>query len=213
MAAFGVTLAGAVPMNDATGAPDDLSGVAYGVAFAKGKRDAFILNQMILAQRAAAIADEKMWQEMQTVKEELVRMVRASAPRGEARALSLREERLATWSEKLTALRGKNPYLQEDVLKSEFKVNDSAALKPVESTSLVKVLFDPSLTEGDAERFSTLPPESWRDYPGTITAIIAPDCSFVVWAAGIDTRPLRSAPGKVSARTIRGNLLATAESE
>lgn len=182
-------------------------GIAYGAAFARGKRDAFILSQMILAQRAAAIADEKMWQEMQVVKVELTRLVRASLI--DDQAIILREESLAKWSEKLTALREKNPYLQEEVLKSEFKVNNSAVLKQGESTTLVKVLFDPSFTEGDAERFSKVPPESWREYPGTITAIIAPDCSFIVWAAGIDTRPLRTAPGQVSARTIRGKFLAS----
>lgn len=173
---------------------------------ARGKRDdAFILNQMVLAQRAAAIADEQMWKQMQMVMVELKKLVQTSL--GGGTAVSLKKERLDKWSQRLTALRGKNPYLEADVLQSEFKVNGSSALKTGDSTAPVKVVFDSALGEAEAQRLTNNPPSEWRAYPGTITAVIAADGSYIIWAAAIDTYPLRTTPGQTAARTLRGNFL------
>lgn len=173
---------------------------------ARGKRDdAFILNQMVLAQRAAAIADEKMWKQMQMVMQELKELMQTSS--GGGTAVNLKKERLDNWSQRLTALRGKNPYLEADVLQSEFKVNGSAALKTGGSTAEVKVVFDSAFSDRDAQRLTNNPPSEWRAYPGTITAVLAPDGSYIIWAAAIDTYPLRMTAGQTAARTLRGNFL------
>lgn len=140
---------------------------------------------------------------MQVVKDELKKLVKAAG------GIDSRPEKLGSWSESLTKLRDENPYLKEEILKSEFKVNGSDALKNTnigDSTTSVKVLFDPALTEGQAQRLASHPLEDWRGYPGTISIILGEDGSYFIWAAALDTRPLKTAPGQPAIRCLSGNL-------
>src|SRR5262249_19539531 len=63
----------------------------------------------------------------------------------------------------------------------------------------IRLVYDPSLTANDANTWKESPPDDWEAPPGSITAISNSNDLVVIWASGVDGRPLR-VPGERKTR-------------
>ena len=50
--------------------------------------------------------------------------------------------------------------------------------------------FDPDLSDENVERYKTKPPGQWSAEPGTINIVVGNNNLAVVWAAGMDKKPI-----------------------
>jgi hypothetical protein len=93
-----------------------------------------------------------------------------------------------------------NPYAPSLITTSPGPDNDLSVMQtyPVGDASLdrsphrIHLVFDPSLSETQAELYVSAPPDDWRAAPGTITAVCNNQNLYIVWGAGRDGFPVRN---------------------
>jgi hypothetical protein len=87
-----------------------------------------------------------------------------------------------------------NPYSQNPVLAKEI---ESLPAETLGTKASIAILPDGDLTDCKATFLSDSPDPSWLAYPGSIGVLHNQNDMFIVWAAGIDGKPLHDKEGKV----------------
>lgn len=103
----------------------------------------------------------------------------------------------------LSAVLPKNPYTNQ-----ESKVSANADMLDGYSQEIVsraQIIYDPSLAESIVDKLATQPSDTWKAKPGTVVAVTNGYDLCLVWAAGIDERPVRDESGKVRLSVLKTN--------
>jgi hypothetical protein len=87
---------------------------------------------------------------------------------------------------KLQALTEKNPYTKEKLLAPQISSQFG------EGCAIGSITTDLTLTEASVRALQKFPPAEWQAYPGSICIVHNGADVFLVWAAGLDGKPLHS---------------------
>jgi hypothetical protein len=86
---------------------------------------------------------------------------------------------------KLQALAEKNPYAKNEMLRGQITQFG-------EGCAIGSLTTDLTLSESSVRDLQKFPPPEWQAYPGSISIVHNGADIFLVWAAGLDGKPLRS---------------------
>ncbi len=89
--------------------------------------------------------------------------------------------------------------LENNLSASPYTSSDFAA-----DGNRIQLEIDPGLTLGSIPELKKSPPMEWSAPPGTVTCVSNNNDCFIIWAAGLDGRPIRE-PYSHQVRIIQGN--------
>lgn len=153
-----------------------------------------VLREAVASQIACVTADDSLRRSMQEAEKLFTEFVlaRSSFPRSKREALIACAD--------LQQLADKNPYAKQPLL-----VRHALSQLP-DTAAHAFVGFDPSISQNKVRYWKQFPPEEWTAPPGSIAIMHNGKDRFVVWATGIDSKPLRDQAGLVYMLSTRVDL-------
>jgi len=137
-----------------------------------------LYQQMLAARVACDAADEALFTNMQQASDTFARFCRQ-------RGFPRRSRDLALIENELYAIANGNPYAKDALLAREVDSHFPQA------RTQVSIETDAGLSDALVNQLEQFTPESWHAVPGSLKIVHNDRDMFLVWAAGIDGKPLK----------------------
>jgi len=137
-----------------------------------------LYQQLLAAQVACDTADEALFGNMQLAGDMFAKFCRT-------RGFPKTSREIALARRGLYPIANTNPYAKDQLMAREVETHFP------EAKTQAEIETDFGLSDPEVDQFQQFPPQSWQSVPGSLIIVQNERDMFVVWAAGIDGKPLR----------------------